>query len=90
MEKFNVSMKRWVPAPGGDNHTAGGAVLGVSLATGERVEWVYTVMPDGRRVVTGYNILPIVPSADVKELLKKREEPYSPSPLFPPQGLVPS
>lgn len=53
-------MKRWVPAPGVDNQTDSGAVLSVSLAPGERVEWVYAVMPDGRRVVTGYDILPVL------------------------------
>jgi hypothetical protein len=67
-------MKRWVPAPGGDNQTTGGAVLGVSLADGERVEWISTVTPDGSRVVSGYNILPIAPSAALKELLKKQEK----------------
>jgi len=38
-----------------------GAVLGVSLNDGERVEWIYTVLPDGRRIVTGYDILPMIP-----------------------------
>jgi hypothetical protein len=52
-------MKRWVPAPENDNQAISGAVLGVSLNPGERVEWVYTVMPDGRCIVTDYDILPI-------------------------------
>lgn len=62
-------MKKWVPAPGTDDQTASGAVLGVSLDSDERVEWVYTVMPDGRRVVTGFDILPVL----TEELLKDRE-----------------
>jgi hypothetical protein len=54
-------MSRWVSAPGNNSQTVNGSVLGVSLNTGERVEWAYTIMPDGRRVVTGYDILPILP-----------------------------
>jgi hypothetical protein len=55
-------MKQWRPAPASDSQTDNGAVLGVSLDDGERVEWVYTVLPDGRRIVTGYDILPILPT----------------------------
>jgi hypothetical protein len=54
-------MKRWIPAPGKSDQTANGAVLGVSLDPGERVEWVHTTLPDGRQIVTGYDILPILP-----------------------------
>jgi hypothetical protein len=55
-------MKNWVPAPGNNGQTANGTILGVSLQTGERVEWAYTILPDGRRVVTGYDILPVLPT----------------------------
>ncbi len=54
-------MKRWIPAPGNDDQTADGAILGVSLDVNERVEWVYTILPDGKKIVTGYEILPIPP-----------------------------
>jgi hypothetical protein len=58
-------MKQWSSAPESNGQAVNGAVLGVSLDPGERVEWVYTVMPDGRRIVTGYNILPILsPASD--------------------------
>jgi hypothetical protein len=67
-----AKMKRWVPAPGGDNQTASGAVLGVSVGSGERAEWVYTVMPDGRRIITGYDILPVLSPEEAEELLKNR------------------
>jgi len=54
-------MKRWVPAPSTDTQPARGAMLGVLLDANERVEWAYTILPDGRRIVTGYDILPILP-----------------------------
>lgn len=54
-------MKRWIPAPGSDYQTVNGSVLGVSLDVGERVEWAYSFLPDGRRIVTGYDIIPILP-----------------------------
>ena len=52
-------MSHYVQSPTISNDS--GCVLGVSLNLNERVEWVYTTMPDGRRVVTGYDILPILP-----------------------------
>jgi hypothetical protein len=58
---MDSDMKRWIPAPGNDSQTVNGAVLGAFLDAGERVEWVYTILPDGRRIVTGYDILPILP-----------------------------
>ena len=54
-------MKRWIPAPGTNDQLANGAVLGVSLDDNERVEWAYTILPDGRKIVTGYDIRPIIP-----------------------------
>jgi hypothetical protein len=50
-------MKHWIPAPSTDTQTHSGAVLGVSLNAGERVQWAYTILPDGRRMVTGYDII---------------------------------
>ena len=50
-------MSRYVQAP--TISTDSGSVLGVSLNLNERVEWIYTTMPDGRRIVTGYDILPL-------------------------------
>jgi len=64
-------MKRWVPAPECDKQTANSAILGIWLEPGERVEWSYTVMPDGKRVVTGYHILPILSPED-EEMLKNQ------------------
>ncbi|MDD5673830.1 MAG: hypothetical protein PHC61_06695 [Chitinivibrionales bacterium] len=54
-------MKQWIPAPGSNSQSVKNAVLGVSIDVGERVEWVYTILPDGKRVVTGYDILSILP-----------------------------
>ncbi len=51
-------MRQWVSAPEGDSQVVNGAVLGVSLNPGERVQWAYTILPDGRRVATGYDIIP--------------------------------
>jgi hypothetical protein len=68
-----AKMKQWVPAPGEDNQAASGAVLGVSIDIGERVEWVYTVMPDGRRIITGYDILPALSPEEAEELLKNQD-----------------
>jgi hypothetical protein len=66
-------MKRWIPSPGFASQTESGAVLGVSLNDGERVEWVYAILPDGRQIVTGYNILPVLPPvSDKKEKNNKR------------------
>ena len=55
-------MKQWIPAPASDSQTESGAELGAFVNDGERVEWVFTVLPDGRRIVTGYDILPILPT----------------------------
>ena len=68
-----AKMKRWVQSPGSNNQTASGVILGVSLDPSEHVEWIYTVMPDGMRIVTGYDILPVLSQAEVEELLKNRE-----------------
>jgi hypothetical protein len=54
-------MKQWIPAPVSDSLIVNGTVLGVSLDDDERVEWAYTILPDGRRIVTVYDILPILP-----------------------------
>lgn len=32
-------------------------VISVEIAEDESVEWIWTVYPDGQRVVTGYNII---------------------------------
>jgi hypothetical protein len=66
-------MKQWIPAPGSDSQTVNGSVLGVSINDGERVDWVYTILPDGRRIVTGYDILPVlsIPHPDVLPFLNK-------------------
>jgi hypothetical protein len=51
-------MKQWIPAPANDSQPVSGAVLGVSLNPGESVQWAYTILPDGKRIVTGYDIIP--------------------------------
>jgi hypothetical protein len=53
-------MKQWISAPGSDCPPTG-SVTGVSIDVNERVEWVYTILPDGQRIVTGYDIMPILP-----------------------------
>jgi len=58
-------MKRWISAQGNNDQIANGSVLGVSLDIDERVEWVYTILPDGRKIVTGYDILSILPQEPV-------------------------
>jgi hypothetical protein len=57
------SEKRWIPAPASDSQNVNGAVLGAFVDADERVEWTYTILPDGKRIVTGYDILPILPPA---------------------------
>jgi len=60
--------KKWVPAPQSYEQTTGNCMLGVYLGQNERVEWIYTFMPDGSRIVTGYNILPLLPKETVELL----------------------
>ena len=50
-------MKRWVAAPQSNAVTRNG-IVGVWLNDNERVEWVYRFTSDGKKIVTGYNILP--------------------------------
>ena len=33
------------------------SVISVELKENEEVEWIWTIYPDGQRVVTGYNII---------------------------------
>jgi hypothetical protein len=61
-------MKRWIPAPDTHEQPANGAVLGISLDDSERVEWVYTILPDGRKIVTGYDIRSFLPDDLEKNL----------------------
>jgi hypothetical protein len=61
-------MKQWVPAPTIDSQVVCGAVLGVSLNPGETVQWAYTILPDGRRIATGYDIIP----PEIPKRLKKK------------------
>ena len=67
------SEKQWIPAPINDSQTVNGAVLGAFVDAGERVEWIYTILPDGSRIVTGYDILPILstPHSDALSFLKQ-------------------
>jgi hypothetical protein len=67
-------MKRWIPAPASDFQAESGAVLGAFVDVGERVEWVYTIQPNGRRIVTGYDILPILPSPQKASAWSKAEK----------------
>jgi hypothetical protein len=60
--RMRSATKQWIPAPANDSQTVNGAVLGAFGNDGERVEWVYTILPDGSRIVTGYDILPILPT----------------------------
>jgi|WetSurMetagenome_2_1015567.scaffolds.fasta_scaffold52722_4 hypothetical protein len=61
-------MKRWIPAPGTNEQPANGAVLGVSLDDNERIEWAYTILLDGRKIVTGYDIRSLLPDDSEKNL----------------------
>jgi hypothetical protein len=49
--------KRWTPAPGDNNNIANGQVFGVWLKENELVQWIWSYLPDGSRVVTGYEII---------------------------------
>jgi hypothetical protein len=49
--------KRWTPAPGDNNNIATGQVFGVWLKENELVQWIWSYLPDGSRVVTGYEII---------------------------------
>jgi hypothetical protein len=60
--------RRWVPAPNGTGQVDANAILGLALGSNEHVEWVYSIMPDGRRVVTGYDILPVLSPEQVEDL----------------------
>jgi hypothetical protein len=61
-------MNRWISAPGNNDQIANGSALGVSLDEDERVEWVYTILPDGKKIITGYDILPILPNSTEQNL----------------------
>jgi len=78
-------MKQWIPAPASDRAISSGAVFGVSLDPGEQVRWAYTILPDGRRFVTGYDILPILPDAS-KRKRKAPARPHASLGKFGPQG----
>ena len=58
--ELDAERNKWVPAPNDNRQHADNAVTGVFLDSNERVEWVYSIMPDGNRVVTGYDIRPIL------------------------------
>jgi hypothetical protein len=64
-------MKHWVPAPGNYTPLISGAILGVSIDPGETVQWAYTILPDGRRIATGYDIVTTMP-AGIRKRQKKR------------------
>jgi hypothetical protein len=48
--------KRTVYAPRPEDPNASAAVISVEFAPDEEVEWVWTYLPGGKRVVTGYDI----------------------------------
>jgi hypothetical protein len=54
----NRSVKQWVPAPATDAQRTPNALLGAYLNPGEQVQWAYTITPEGKRIVTGYDIIP--------------------------------
>jgi hypothetical protein len=63
-----------IPASDTHEQSANGAVLGIFLDDNERVEWVYTILPDGRKIVTGYDIRPFLPNDSKPPALRKAEE----------------
>jgi hypothetical protein len=64
-------MKRWIPAPHqSDCQSVSGAIHGVNVGENELVRWAWTILPDGRSVVTGYDIVPFAP-AETEEPPKK-------------------
>jgi hypothetical protein len=53
----NETKTRIVKAPQSGQSDAWPLVDNVTLHEGEEVQWIWTTYPDGRRVVTGYEII---------------------------------
>jgi len=51
------SEKRIVHPPSAGGAEGASPVLSVTLAEGEEVNWLWTHFPDGRSVVTGYEVI---------------------------------
>jgi hypothetical protein len=47
-----------VAAPGNESGLRPPALVAVEVKEGEEVDWIWTHLADGRRVVTGYRIRP--------------------------------
>jgi hypothetical protein len=63
MERAGHHGDRVVSPPADNDPSVANRILSVLLRSGERVRWDWTVLPDGRRYVSGYRILPAWRSA---------------------------
>jgi hypothetical protein len=60
MEAVNYSQNRAtyiIDAPPPTDPSIEPSIYRIELATDSSVEWLWTVLPDGNRVVTGYRII---------------------------------
>jgi hypothetical protein len=53
-----------VVAPGPPPDAPGSLVITVNLNENEDVVWIWSTLPDNRRVVTGYRIIKTLPGPD--------------------------
>lgn len=58
MDRARQAGDRGVAPPSGNDPSVANRIVSVTLRAGERVRWEWTVLPDGRRYVSGYRILP--------------------------------
>lgn len=58
MKKPSDQNERVVTPPPPTDPAVPHRVQSVTLRPGERVQWEWTTLPDGRRFVSGYTILP--------------------------------
>jgi hypothetical protein len=53
----DIQIKRIVAPPNFDPAVTTPQILNVTLAADEEAVWIWTYLPDGRRAVTGYEIV---------------------------------
>ena len=58
MDKRGHHGDRVVSPPSDNDPSVANRIVSVVLRPRERVQWDWTVLPDGRRYVSGYRILP--------------------------------
>lgn len=57
MDRARQDGDRVVSPPSGSDPSIANRIVSVLLRPGERVRWDWSVLPDGRRYVSGYRIL---------------------------------